>query len=183
MLLLSRRRTLEDIPPDRLFSFDSTSNGSAAITADIRHICGIICHHHFATHTHHQHFLNSEAAHNSGGERFLHAHRETGSGKMLLSGLFTVHHSIHHIDLFLDLYYYASDFNLLILLGMFGRRPLKISVTASKKSMSNTATSTPEQGPSTSNVVPLSTDYLPEAYITGTKVISSALLSVCELSL
>ncbi|EER07534.1 conserved hypothetical protein [Perkinsus marinus ATCC 50983] len=54
---------------------------------------------------------------------------------------------------------------------MFGRRPLKISVTASKKSMSNTATSTPEQGPSTSNVVPLSTDYLPEAYITGTKIL------------
>ncbi|EER15403.1 conserved hypothetical protein [Perkinsus marinus ATCC 50983] len=54
---------------------------------------------------------------------------------------------------------------------MFG--PLSISVTASsKKSGSNTAASTPEQGPTSTNRVPISpSDYLPEAYITGVKIL------------
>ncbi|KAF4731264.1 hypothetical protein FOZ63_015474 [Perkinsus olseni] len=52
---------------------------------------------------------------------------------------------------------------------MFG--PLKISATAVKKTLSNTAASTPEQGPTATDWVPLSSDYLPEAYITGAKIL------------
>ncbi|KAF4684761.1 hypothetical protein FOZ60_007361 [Perkinsus olseni] len=52
---------------------------------------------------------------------------------------------------------------------MFG--PLKISATAVKKTLSNTAATTPEQGPTATDWVPLSSDYLPEAHITGAKIL------------
>lgn len=85
------------------------------------------------------------------GERFLHAHLETDSS----CGLHTLRISVL-------LQHFLVD--------MFG--PLSVSVTASsKKSGSNTAASTPEQGPTSTNRVPISpSDYLPEAYITGVKV-------------